>query len=100
VAAVDAVDRVTVIAADQDGPESGVDVGPAVVVGAAGTEADGRRAARHRDEARLDLQRELVAHRIESTRGAYGTHDDANPCQTSTNTEYRCFSVVPCQVVN
>jgi hypothetical protein len=42
VAAVDAVDRVTVIAADQDGPESGVDVGPAVVVGAAGTEADGR----------------------------------------------------------
>jgi hypothetical protein len=63
VAAVDAVDRVTVMAADQDGPESGVDVGdvaPAVVVGAAGTEADGRRAARHRDEARLALQRELV----------------------------------------
>jgi hypothetical protein len=33
-------------------------------------------------------------------RGAYGTHDAANPCQTSTDTEYRCFSVVPCQVVN
>ena len=32
--------------------------------------------------------------------GAYGTHDDANPCQTATDTEYRCFSVVPCQVVN
>jgi hypothetical protein len=32
--------------------------------------------------------------------GAYGTHDDANPCQTSTDTEYRCFSVAPCQVVN
>jgi hypothetical protein len=32
--------------------------------------------------------------------GAHGTHDDANPCQTSTDTEYRCFSVVPCQVVN
>jgi hypothetical protein len=32
--------------------------------------------------------------------GPYGTHDDANPCQTSTDTEYRCFSVVPCQAVN
>ena len=32
--------------------------------------------------------------------GAYGTHDDANPCQTATDTEYRCFSDVPCQVVN
>jgi hypothetical protein len=32
--------------------------------------------------------------------GACGTHDAANPCQTSTDTEYRCFSVVPCQVVN
>ena len=32
--------------------------------------------------------------------GAYGTHDAANPYQTSTDTEYRCFSVVPCQVVN
>jgi hypothetical protein len=32
--------------------------------------------------------------------GAYGTHDGANPCQTSTGTEYRCFSVVPSQVVN
>ena len=33
-------------------------------------------------------------------RGAYGTHDDGNPCQTSTDTEYRCFSVVPCQVMS
>ena len=33
-------------------------------------------------------------------RGAYGTHDAVNPCQTSTDTEYRCFSVVPCQVAN
>jgi hypothetical protein len=32
--------------------------------------------------------------------GAYGTHDGANPCQTSTGIEYRCFSVVPSQVVN
>jgi hypothetical protein len=30
----------------------------------------------------------------------YGTHDDPNPCQTSTDTEYRFFSVVPCQIVN
>ena len=32
--------------------------------------------------------------------GAYRAHDAANPCQTSTDTEYRYFSVVPCQVVN
>jgi hypothetical protein len=32
--------------------------------------------------------------------GAYGTHNAANACQTSTDIEYRCFSVVPCQVVN
>ena len=32
--------------------------------------------------------------------GAHGTHDDANPCQTSTDTKYRRFSVVPCQVMN
>jgi hypothetical protein len=29
-----------------------------------------------------------------------GTHDDANSGQTSPDTEYRCFSVVPCQVLN
>jgi hypothetical protein len=33
-------------------------------------------------------------------RGAYGTHDDANPCQTPTDAEYRSLSVVPCQVMN
>ena len=33
-------------------------------------------------------------------RGAYGTHGDANPCQTPTDAAYRCLSVVPCQVVN
>jgi len=33
-------------------------------------------------------------------RGAYGTQDDGNPCQTLTDTECRSLSVVPCQVVN
>jgi hypothetical protein len=32
--------------------------------------------------------------------GAYETHDDGNPCQTSTDTGCRCLSVVPCQVVS
>ena len=32
--------------------------------------------------------------------GARTPHDATNPCQTSTDAEYRSFSVVPCQVVN
>jgi hypothetical protein len=45
----------------------------------------------------LSLTTEVGNHQL---RGAYGTHDDGNPCQTSTDTECRCHSVVPCQVVN
>jgi hypothetical protein len=45
----------------------------------------------------LSLTTEVGNHQL---RGAYGTHADGNPCQTSTDTEYSRFSVAPCQVVN
>ncbi|HLM20200.1 MAG TPA: hypothetical protein VK390_01595, partial [Propionibacteriaceae bacterium] len=45
----------------------------------------------------MSLTIEVGDHQL---RGADGTHDDGNPCQTSTDTECRGLSVVPCQVVN
>jgi hypothetical protein len=42
------------------------------------------------------IRQSMVSH--DQLRGAYRTHDDANACRTSTDTNGRSPSVSPCQM--